>query len=92
MTKERIVQELRNRKRELANRFGVKRLALFGSFARDENTEKSDIDLWVEMEPSAEKFFALQSYLEKLFDHPVDLGTKLRRYVAKKTQNEMIFI
>ncbi len=92
MTKEQILHSLRLRKEELNKRFGVRKMALFGSYARDEATDESDIDLLVEMEPSAQKFFSLQRYLEELFDKPVDVGTKLRRFVAKRIEKEMITV
>jgi len=42
-----VISFLQDHKREFAERFGIAQIALFGSFARDEATEESDIDLLV---------------------------------------------
>ena len=57
-------------------KFGVSRLGLFGSFARNEQTEKSDIDILVNFEDGKESFdnyMQLLFFLEKLFSNKVDL-------------------
>jgi predicted nucleotidyltransferase len=92
MEREDIIAFLRSKKPELRERFGVEKIVLFGSYARNEATEESDIDLLVTMRPSFENFFSLQDYLEKAFDKKVDLGTKLRKFIAQKAQKEMIHI
>lgn len=59
----------------LRARYGVSALAVFGSFARGEQTARSDVDLLVEFErvPGFE-FVALADELEALLGRPVDLG------------------
>ena len=58
--------------------FGVRSLALFGSVARDEATETSDLDFLVEFEGTAtfDRYMDLKFFLEDLFNKPVDLVTK----------------
>jgi predicted nucleotidyltransferase len=51
-TKEEILRILQEEKPELIRRYGLKRLALFGSYARDDQREDSDVDVMVEVEPS----------------------------------------
>ena len=70
----RILQEYQP---ELAERFAVRSLALFGSVARDEATPDSDIDLLVEFDRPVGLFelFALQDELEEMLGRPVDVGT-----------------
>ena len=51
-TKGEILKILQEEKPELMRRFGLKRLALFGSYARDDQREDSDVDIMVEVEPS----------------------------------------
>lgn len=57
--------------------FGVRRLALFGSVARDEADGESDIDLLVEFDrpPGLFTFLRLQERLERIVGRPVDLVT-----------------
>ena len=77
LTKEEIIERLLNHKAELQQRFPVKRFALFGSYARDEQTSESDIDVLVEFsEPVGFEFIDLMDDLEKIFDHRVDLVSK----------------
>ena len=83
---------LTNNKRTLAERFGVTRLALFGSTARDVAQSKSDIDILVAFDGPAtsERYFGVQFYLEDLFGAPVDLVTEkalraeLRPFIEKE--------
>ncbi len=49
---EEIVSALQQAKPELMQRFGVARLAIFGSYARGEQREDSDLDVLVEVDPS----------------------------------------
>lgn len=61
------------------NEFGFKRIGLFGSYSKDEQTENSDIDIFVELEFKKgmyRNYCNLQDYLEKLFNKKVDLLEK----------------
>lgn len=74
LAKERIVKELRERRKELASRFGVTRIGLFGSHARDEADETSDIDFLVQFDaPTFDHYMDLKFFLEELFGVSVDL-------------------
>lgn len=63
---------------ELRSRFGTRRLAVFGSAARDELREDSDIDVLVAFEgaPTFDGYFDLKAFLERLLGRPVDLVTE----------------
>ena len=64
---------------ELCRRFGVTELSAFGSAARGEMRDDSDIDLLVEFDSRANiglEFFDLEMELANLFARKVDLGTK----------------
>ncbi len=58
--------------------YGVSSLALFGSAARNETTETSDLDFLVEFEGTAtfDRYMDLKFFLEDLFNKPVDLVTR----------------
>ena len=62
----------------LAERFGVTRLALFGSAARGTARPDSDVDLLVSFDGPANsaRYFGVQFYLEDLLLRPVDLVTE----------------
>jgi predicted nucleotidyltransferase len=51
-TREEVLRILEREKPELVHRYGLKRLALFGSYAREDQHEASDVDILVEVEPS----------------------------------------
>lgn len=82
---------LKEHRPALADRFGVARLALFGSTARDTAGPDSDVDVLVAFDGPAtsERYFGLQFYLEDLLGRPVDLVTenalrdRLRPYVER---------
>jgi predicted nucleotidyltransferase len=63
--------------RETLKRFGVRSLGLFGSAARGEATESSDLDFLVELETkSFDAYMDLKEFLEELFGSNVDLVMK----------------
>lgn len=70
-------QRLAQAKPWLQQRFGVTRLALFGSTARDEAGADSDVDVLVAFDgaANAERYFGVQFYLEDVLGRPVDLVT-----------------
>ena len=68
---------LAQHKPELARRYGVTELALFGSTVRDMAHEGSDVDILIGFDGPAtsERYFGVQFYLEDLLGCPVDLVT-----------------
>ncbi len=69
-----IVALLQGKKPELERRFKVRRLALFGSFARGDQRDDSDIDILVDVDPSIGlDFVTLADELESALGTRVDL-------------------
>ena len=76
----------------MATEFGVTRLALFGSAARDEAGPRSDVDILVDFDGPAtsKRYFGVQFDLEDLLGCPVDLVTdkalrsELRPYIERE--------
>ena len=80
MTREEILQKLKERKSYIQERYGVEKIGLFGSYARGEATEESDIDIFVRFdEPKFRKIAGLWNYLEDLYRIKVDLYREHRR-------------
>lgn len=75
MRKQDAMRLLAQHKPELIRRFGITDIALFGSTARDEAQDGSDIDVMVDFEgrSTAKRYFGVQFYLEDLLGCPVDL-------------------
>ncbi|MBX9896197.1 MAG: nucleotidyltransferase family protein [Nitrosomonas sp.] len=78
MNRQQVLDTLRLLKPGLIERFGVTRLALLGSTARDEARKNSDIDIVVAFDGPAtsKKYFGVQFLLEDQLGCPVDLVTE----------------
>jgi uncharacterized protein len=94
MDRQRALDLLVRCKADLQARFGVTRLALFGSIVRDSATSASDVDVLVSFDGPAtsKRFFGVQFYLEDLFGCPVDLVTEkaLRPELRPFTEQERV--
>ena len=86
-SRENILERLRTIKPILQQEFPRHRMALFGSWARDEQTETSDVDILVDVDPSIGlRFVTLAERLEALLDQHVDLVSS--RAVKTKLTNK----
>ena len=76
LTTEKITNILSENSEYLAETYGVKRIGLFGSYAKGTHTEASDIDIIVEFEtPLGFKFMDFADYLEEILGKSVDVLT-----------------
>ncbi len=99
MTKEKIVELLKANQPYLISEYGVKKIGLFGSYAKGNFGETSDVDLIVEFRhPIGFKFIEFAEYLERLLNHRVDIltpaglqGIRIAR-VAKEIADSIIYI
>ncbi len=74
---EEVKEVIRQHRQELEERFKVKDIAIFGSFARGEQGKESDVDILVEFkEPVGFLFIHLADFLEEILQREVDLITK----------------
>jgi uncharacterized protein len=94
MDKAFVLNFLRTHKGELAHRYGVEKIGLFGSYAKDEQHEGSDIDLAILS--SNKDFFVredLREYLEKNLGARVDVGyiDSFRSYYREQIDKEIIY-
>lgn len=95
MNRNEILQLLKKNKNELATRFGVARLALFGSAVRDNLRPHSDVDILVTFDGPAtsDRYFGVQFFLEDLLGSPIDLVTdkalrsELRPFIEREAVN-----
>jgi len=77
MNSAQVLELLTRSKPILSERYGVTRLALFGSTVRGTAFGDSDIDILVALDGPAtsRRYFGVLFYLEDLFDRPIDLVT-----------------
>lgn len=91
-----IKKILEEQKPDLATRFSVKELGIFGSYVRGEEQDQSDLDILVEFKDSVGllAFMKLESYLAELIGIKVDLVMKsaLKPRIGKHILQEVILI
>ena len=96
MKKQQVLDFLTDQFPEISDRFGVQRLALFGSTVRDEAQPDSDIDILVEFVGKSDsmRYFGLLFYLEDQLDRPLDLVTDkaLRPELRSFIEQEAIYV
>lgn len=94
LTKQQVLARIQDSHHQL-RALGVRRLGLFGSFARNDPTAESDIDVLVEFEPGQktfDNFMRLVFLLEDLLHRPVEVVTAeslspyLRPYIMKEVE------
>jgi predicted nucleotidyltransferase len=93
-TREAVLQQL-EANREKIRSFGVKRLGLFGSCARGEVRDKSDLDFVVEFsQKSFDAYMDLEDFLEGLFGCPVDLvlSNTIKPRLRKPILSEAVYV
>lgn len=75
ITRRQVIETLQAHREHLAQ-FGVKKISLFGSIARDTAESQSDVDMVVEFSQTTyRRFTALKSFLESILGRKVDLLT-----------------
>lgn len=85
---------LKKHKNEISSRYSVKRIGIFGSYAKGEQNKESDVDVLVEFEePTFDNFMELSFYLEDLFGMKVDLLTpkSLSPYMRPSIEKEVVW-
>ena len=96
MQRDEALALLREHKDEIFSRYHVKRLALFGSTARDEAREESDVDVLVDFDGPAtfDGYFDLQFFLEELFRRKVDLvcSNSIRPRILPYIEREALYV
>ncbi len=95
MNKESILDFLTQHRDEIGSRYGVTQIGLFGSYARDEAREDSDIDIAVEIESDNKfrSFFDLKYFLENGLNKKVDLGIEsaIKPIAYRHIKKEIIY-
>ena len=80
------------------SKFGVQNIGLFGSYSRNEQSAKSDIDLLIDFEPEKESFdnfMAVYDIFESIFkNEKIEVVTKngLSPYIGPKILNEVMYV
>ncbi|MBD3843584.1 MAG: nucleotidyltransferase domain-containing protein [Campylobacterales bacterium] len=95
MKKDEILNTLSEQKSYLVKNFEVDKIGLFGSYARDEATNDSDIDIYVEFKNKTfDNIAGLWVYLEELYHKKIDLihwHKRANKVIMSNIQKEVIY-
>jgi uncharacterized protein len=95
VSREDVLKELKNLKPNLEKQYGVTKIGIFGSIARNEIHENSDVDVVVEMrEPDLFYMVHIKETLEEKFNRPVDIiryRTMMNNYLKVRIDREAIY-
>jgi len=96
VTRSTIIKKLRKFKKQSAEKYGILLLGIFGSVARDEATELSDVDVVIQLE-TANLFTIvhIKEDIEKELSLPVDivrLRDKMNPFLKKRIEKEAVYV
>lgn len=90
------LEKIREHSIELQNGYHVAKLGVFGSFARGEATEASDVDILVEFDETVDlfHFVRLQRYLSEILGKEVDLVTPdaLKPLIKEQVLRDVLYL
>ena len=96
---ETIKEKIAQNKEYLYKTYGVEEIGVFGSFARGDNNENSDIDIAIEINHDKAvvgffEFGRMERFLEDLLGRKIDLVTKrsIKPYIRERILSQMIMI
>ena len=96
MGKQEIIKIIRNSKPEMEAHYGVQRLGLFGSYVREKQSKRSDIDILVTFNRDIDlfDFLDLREYLESQLSIKVDLvmESALKPAIGKRILSEVEYV
>ena len=96
--KEAVLNFIRENREFLARHFHIRKIGLFGSFARDEQRPDSDIDLVVEFEENTPDLYDLKEELREFFRSRFHRGVDIARekylkpYARKEIMSEAVYV
>ncbi len=96
MTKDELISTLASVKEELQQRFGIEKIALFGSYARDEATDNSDVDIVI-LEIKEKNFLNRLNaidFLENKLNQKVDMGyfDSMKTFIKNRIRKDFIYV
>jgi len=95
MTKKDIIKILRNYKNEVANQYNILTIGIFGSVARGEAEDESDIDIVLRIsEPDFFMLAGIKDDLEKRLNNSVDIVTyrdSMNPFLKQRIDSEAVY-
>jgi len=91
MNRQEVITFLSTHKQEFHLQYGVNKIGLFGSYARDTYTENSDVDILIELDPGTQDIYhkksRLRQTLEEVFNTKVDIARE--KYLTPLAREEV---
>ncbi len=90
-----ILNYLKEHYSEFQEKYDLEQIGIFGSYARDEANENSDIDIFVKMKPTLSNYVDIKEELESVFNKPVDIvriRDKMNPYLLKRIQKDGVYV
>ena len=95
MGKKEIIQVLRDYKKEFAEQYGIPTIGVFGSVARDEAGEDSDVDVEIRIsKPDLFMLVGIKNELEERLHRPVDIVTyreSMNKFLKRRIDGEAVY-
>ncbi|NOQ30763.1 MAG: hypothetical protein GQ570_06540 [Helicobacteraceae bacterium] len=97
-TKNEILEFLQNNRKHLLEQYHITKIGLFGSFARNEQKENSDVDLLIELEDGTKNIYdlknSLRDYLSISFNRSVDIAREkyLKPYAKEQILKDTVYV
>jgi predicted nucleotidyltransferase len=96
MSRQDILDTLAQFRQNRQDEFGIVRLGVFGSTARDTASDKSDVDVVVELsEPDLLRLVGIKQELEALLDRPVDIvryREHMNHFLKQRIEEEAVYV
>jgi len=94
MTKHDVLHYLKEHYQEFHNKYSVEKIGLFGSYARDEATAQSDIDIFVKMKPDMFGLIAIKEQIEEDLNTKVDIireHKNIKPFLLEMIQKDLVY-
>lgn len=95
MTKNDVLNYLKEHYEEFHNRYSVEKIGIFGSYARDEATNDSDIDIFVKMQPNMFDMIAIKEQIERDLHKKVDIireHKNIKPFFLEMINKDLIYV
>ncbi len=96
LMKDEILHFIAAHKNELSTKYGVKKIGLFGSYARDEGSEESDIDIVVELEkPDLFYLIGIKQFFQESLGQKVDvvrIRERMNESLRVRIQRDAVYV
>jgi uncharacterized protein len=96
MEQKQVLEALKKIKKELASKYPIKKLGIFGSFARNTQSLQSDIDIVVELgNPKMFDLIGIKQEIEETLHQPIDIvriRKNMNQYLKQRIEKEAIYV